>query len=165
MKKQSIISVFLLTAITLTSCASLSPPGRPGYAGIDNISSAQPGQLIGTWRVTDLNPIAGTEPNQTIIEYRADGSVIGNLRIDGEEFEAIGPIEFELTGQWTLNADTVIHENITMNSKSESEFGSLISNVINQQKGISGQANIYELSPDRIVMLSSDGAAKEYIRQ
>ena len=164
MKNKLSIIVLLISATMISSCASLSSPTRPGYTGADNISSAQPEQLIGIWRVNELNPISGSEPQPTIIEYRDDGTVVGNTTFDGEEFGASGPLEFILTGQWTLDADIVIHENIIMSSKDDSPIGSIISNVVNNQKGTSGKANIYELSANRIVMLGSDGDAKEYIR-
>lgn len=165
MKKYVFVFLLSLTAMSLAGCASFSTPERPAYSGTDNVNSAQANQLIGTWRVVELNPIANSKQQPTVIEYRADGSVIGTIKLEGEEFAAVGPLEFELTGQWMLDADTVTHADITMKSKSDSEIGSLLSSVINDQKGISGQANIYELSNDRIVMLGSDGAAMEYIRQ
>ena len=164
MKNTLPIIALLLSATTITGCASLSSPNRPAYTGADNITSAQPEQLVGIWRVTRLNPVSGTEPQPTIIEYRGDGTVVGSTTIDGEGFGATGPLEFVLSGQWTLDADVVIHQNITMSSKDDSPIGSIISNTINNQKDISGKANIYELSANRIVMLGSDGDAKEYIR-
>ena len=164
--KQALSDILiLLSEIARTGCASLSKPERPAYSGADNVSSAQPDQLFGIWQVTELNPIGDSPPQTTVIEYRDDGSVIGNTILEGEEFAAIGPLEFVLEGRWTLNADTLTHEDIKMSSKNDTGIGSIFSNVINNQKGISGQANIYELSADRIVMLGTDGAAMEYIRQ
>jgi len=78
----------------------------------------------------------------------------------------------QLVGVWSVTdlnpypeADTVTHQNVKMNSPTEGTMSAMIASIINQQNGISGQANIYELSADRIVMVSEDGNAMEYIRQ
>lgn len=160
-----VATAIILSASMLSACASLAPPERPGFSGADTVDSAQAAELVGIWAVTDLNPYPDSEPQSTTIEYRDDGTVAGTLVPQGESSEALGNIQFKLTGDWTLDGDTVIHENITMNSTSDSVMGDLIGRVVNNQKGISGQANIYELSTDRIVMVGSDGAAMEYIRQ
>ena len=165
MKHGLAATAIILSATVLSACASLTPPERPRYAGADSVDSAQPAQLVGVWAVTDLNPYPNSEPQNTIIEYRDDGTVAGTLVPQGESADALGNMQFELTGEWVLDGDTVIHENVTMNSTSDNAVGDLIGRVINKQEGISGQANIYELSTDRIVMVGSDGAAMEYIRQ
>ncbi len=151
--------------IILASCASLTPPTRPDYTGSDDVQSAQTQQLVGKWAVSELNPLPQTEPQTTLIEYRSDGTVTGLITPSGEGLEALGNLQFELSGNWTLEADVVTHQNITMSSTRDDTLGSMISNMVNNQKGIAGQANIYELSADRIVMVGSDGAAMEYVRQ
>lgn len=163
--KHGLTAVIILSATILSACASLTPLERPGYTGADTIDTAQATQLIGSWVVTDLNPLPNSEPQSTTIEYRDDGTVLGTLTPQGESADALGNIQFELTGEWVLNGDTVVHQNITMSSTSDSAMGDLLSRMVNNQKGIAGQANIYELSNDRIVMVGTDGAAMEYIRQ
>ena len=165
MKHGLAVTAIILPATILSACASLTPPARPGYSGADTINIAQATQLVGTWAVNDLNPYPNTEPQSTTIEYRDDGTVVGTLIPQGESSDALGNLQFELTGEWTLEGDTVIHQNVTMNSTSDSALGGLIGRVVNNQRGISGQANIYELSTNRIVMVGNDGTAMEYIRQ
>lgn len=154
-----------LSIIMLTGCAALAPPERPAYTGTDSVTNAQAEQLVGNWSVTQLNPFPDSPPQNVFIEYFADGNVKGQLTITGEQVQAVGDMEFELTGQWILNGDVVTHQNIQMNSTRTDTLGSIISQMVNSQQGISGRANIYELSKNRIVMLGSDGAAMEYIRQ
>lgn len=163
--KYGLTTTIILLSTTLSACASLTPLKRPGYTGADTVDTAQATQLIGSWAVTDLNPFPDSEPQSTTIEYRVDGTVLGTLTPQGESADALGNIQFELNGEWLLNGDTVVHQNITMSSTSNSALGDLLSKIVNNQKGIAGQANIYELSTDRIVMVGTDGAAMEYIRQ
>ncbi len=165
MKKGLTLLALLSITLAMTACASLKPPERPNYAGPDTVTSAQPAQLVGIWSVTDLNPYPGNGPQDTVIEYRADGSVLGTLTPQGEGADALGNMQFKLAGQWVLSNDVITHQNMTMNSTSDNAFGGIVSKMINKQKGISGQANIHELSPERIVMVGSDGAAMEYVRK
>jgi len=159
------ISALLLTTILVTACSSLKAPERPVYTGLDNVDNANPSDLVGTWTVRELNPYSGSEPSTTTIEYREDGTVIGIITPEGEGIEALGKMEFELTGNWTLTDDILSHQDMVMNSTNDNAMGSILSNIVNSRPAISGEANIYELSEDRIVMVGNDGAAMEYLRQ
>ena len=165
MKHRLSTTITILSAAILSSCASLTTPERPAYRGADLITRAQSTQLLGKWTVNELNPHPRSEPQNTTIEYREDGTIVGTLTPQGESAQALGNLQFAIAGEWTLDDDNVVHQNVTMSSTSDSTMGDLISSMINNQKGISGRANIYELGPNRMVMVGTDGAAMEYIRQ
>lgn len=155
----------LAGAMLLTSCASLTPPVRPDYAGTDSVDAAKASQIIGAWTVSSLNPYPNEEPQGTIIEYRQDGTVLGTIEPQGERTAVLGDMRFELTGEWSLEGDQIRHSNIEMNSTSDNAMGSIVSKLINSKKGIAGEGNIYELSVNRMVIMGSDGSAMEYIRR
>lgn len=164
--KPAFITIGLLAAsLTISSCASLTPPVRPDYTGADSVSSAQPSQLVGSWRVTELNPYPDAEPQDTVIEYRADGTVRGEVTPSGETAALMGDIRFEFLGQWSLDGDTVVHEDVTMNTIGGNGMAAMMAKMINSSENISGSANIYELSGSRIVMVGEDGNATQYVRQ
>ncbi|MFK7857978.1 MAG: hypothetical protein AB8B64_04130 [Granulosicoccus sp.] len=165
MKRQSLTIALLLSTLLLAGCSSLKAPVRPDYAGADSVNTANPAQLVGKWSVSDLNPYPNSEPQTTSIEYREDGTVTGIIIPKGEGMAALGNLEFELTGNWTLENDVVSHQNMKMNSTNDNALGGLVSKIVNSRPAISGQANIYELSDNRIVMVGTDGAAMEYVRQ
>jgi len=155
-------------ALLGTGCATLAPPERPAYTGTDNISSAEANQLVGVWRVKALNPYPDAPSQTTIIEYHADGRVGGKIQMNNDDPNRTDPfadMQFDIQGQWVLNIDTITHKDIQMISTTDNAMSAMIANIINQQRGISGQANIYELSSDRIVMVGNDGTAMEYSRQ
>lgn len=151
--------------LTLSACVSLTPPSRPAYTGADVVSNAEASQLVGNWRVTELNPYPDAEPQNTVIEYRADGTVRGEVTPGGESAAALGDTRFELLGTWTLDGDTVVHKDMKMNTIGGNRMASMMASMINSQQNISGSANIYELSANRIVMVGDDGNATEYVRQ
>jgi len=156
----------IICVVVTTGCASLQPPVRPDYTGSDTVDKAEPGQFIGKWAVTDLNPYPDAEPQKTTIEYLADGTVIGLVEPQGEGASALGNMKFQMSGNWQLDGDLISHSNIEMSTSADNQMGALISKLVNNSsKGIAGQANIYELSANRIVMVGTDGAAMEYIRQ
>ena len=160
-------TVLLATAIALTSCASLTPPERPAYTGVDSVSTATQSQLVGVWTVNNLNPYPDSEPQRTTIEYKADGSVLGQVIPEGESAKALGNMTFEMTGNWRLDGDVISHENMEMNiiTEDDNKLMNVLGNLFGKKNGLSGQANIYELSANRIVMVGADGGAMEYVRQ
>lgn len=164
--QSALIRTGLLAAvIAVSGCASLTPPERPAYSGADTVSSVEASQLVGSWRVNELNPIPNSEPQQTTIEYLSDGTVRGTVVPQGESAAAMGETTFELTGNWQVEGDTVVHENMEMTANSDNPVVTMMARMINSRQGISGQANIYELTADRMVMVGEEGSAMEYLRQ
>ncbi len=160
-------TVLVATTITLTSCASLTPPVRPAYTGADSVNTATQSQLVGVWTINNLNPYPDSEPQRTTIEYQADGSMLSQVIPEGESAKRLGNMTFEITGNWRLEGDVITHENMEMNviTDDDNKMMNMLGNMFGKKNGLSGQANIYELSADRIVMVSSDGEAMEYVRQ
>ncbi len=165
MKTVLTFTASLAALMLLTSCTSLTPPARPDYTGADSIDTADALQIIGAWTVKSLNPYPNEEPQGTTIEYRQDGTVLGTIEPQGESAAVLGNMRFELTGKWSLDGDQIRHSNVEMNSTSNNAMGSMVSKLINGQKGIAGEGNIYELSVNRMVIMGSDGTAMEYVRQ
>lgn len=166
MRKGLTLITLVACSVLITSCASLTPPVRPDYTGSDSVESADPAQFVGKWVVTSLNPYPNEEPQNTVIEYLADGTVVGFIEPKGEGADVLGNMKFQMSGNWQVNGDLISHSNIEMSSTADSQMGALISKIVNNSsKGIAGKANVYELSANRIVMVGTDGAAMEYVRQ
>ena len=165
MNKVFIKTSLVAASLALSACVSLTPPSRPDYTGADSVNSAEASQLLGSWRVSELNPYPDVEPQNTVIEYRADGTVRGEVTPTGESAAVLGDTRFEFLGTWTLDGDTVVHKDVKMNTIGDNRMASMMANMINRQQNISGSANIYELSANRIVMVGDDGNAMEYVRQ
>ena len=161
--KKTVASLALI--IFTTSCASFKPPARPAYTGADVINTATTSQLVGAWMVRSLNPFPNEEPQETTIEYKQDGTVIGTVIPQGESVAVLGDIQFELQGDWILEGDQITHSDIQMSTNSDNPMAAILSKAINGSKGIAGEGNIYELSANRMVIVGTDGSAMEYQRQ
>ncbi len=165
MNKAVMLCASMAALIVTTGCASLKPPVRPDYTGTDLIDSAKPSQLVGAWTVRNLNPFPDQPPQQTSVEYRADGTAVAVGKSQGEGTELLGDLQFEMTANWELVGDVVRHSNVEVSSSSDNAMGAMIGKMLNSSQKMAGQANIYELSANRIVMVGDDGAAMEYTRQ
>ena len=151
----------------LASGCSLTPPERPAYDGPDLVGSdVDPSSLVGVWRVTSLNPYPDQGEQETVIEYRADGTVVGEIDPSNDESMAVlGDTQFRMTGEWAVADGSVTHENVEMEALSENTFAQLMANMVNGLKrDLGGTADILELESDRIVMLGDDGGAMRYDR-
>lgn len=164
---QFVVLLPLLLAFISTGCTSLSTPTRPVYEGDDSVSRAVASQFVGIWRVTDLNPLPDAVPQETIIEYRANGTVVGQVNTHAANNAANDAqnLTYRLTGNWSLSGDTIVHSSIRMISDSNDKTSQLLSAIINSSsQQLGGQANVYELTENRLVMVGTDGAAMEYVR-
>lgn len=155
-----------IALVTASGCAALSPPERPVYEGRDRVGEVAPDQLVGVWNVTPLNPYPDQPEQTTVIEYRADGSVIGHVESGAGATATMGNLTFEVTGEWTVADGRVSHRNVKMEAMSDSTFAKLMSSMVNGTKrDLGGEADVHELDANRIVMLGTDGAAMEYVRR
>ncbi len=158
-------SGLLAAVLAISGCASMSPPVRPDYTGADSVSSADASQLLGSWRINPLNPYPDAEPQETTVEYMADGTVLGETVPGGESAALLGDTRFQFRGTWSLDGDTVVHKDVQMSTTGGNAMASMMARMISSRQNISGSANIYELSANRIVMVGDDGNATEYVRQ
>lgn len=154
-----------LAVMFLSGCAAFQPPARPLYQGVDNVSIATSEQIVGTWLVVELNPFPNTPVQTTTIEYRANGTVTGYVKPFENDPELPADFTLTLTGDWTLDGDVVVHNNMIITGPDDSEFSQLVAETLNSQPKIESRANILEMEPDRMVMLGRDGTAMEYWRQ
>ena len=171
MKGSNLLAVgarFLLIAtasMLVSGCVSLATPERPAYTGVDQIDSVDSQQLVGIWRVTELNPIPDGVSSVTLIEYKPDGTVSGQIKPNGDDAaSSLGALS--MNGQWSVDNGMISHSEITMTSESNSQFGGLIADMINRSThDMGGEANIFEVSSNRIVMVGPDGTAMQYDRR
>lgn len=161
-------TTFLLTTaacVVLAGCVSFATPERPAYTGVDQVEAVDSKQLVGIWRVTELNPMPEGGSQITVIEYKSDGTVTGQIE-PSKETASLGIGQLSMNGQWSVSNGLVSHTEITAQSDSESQFGGLVASMINRSaRNMGGEANIFEISPNRIVMVGTDGAAMQYDRR
>jgi len=152
-------------SLQFSACVSTHTPRQTAYEGVDQISDFNGEQIVGLWRVTALNPLANSGSRITLIEYKPDGTVVGNIEPSGESAK-LGFGKLRLNGEWSVGNGVVVHREVKMTSESDSELGELIANIVNSSsRNLGGKADVFELSANRIVMVGSDGAAMQYDRQ
>ena len=155
-----------LAALFLGACAG-SVPERPAYDAPDRVGDVDPARLVGVWNVTPLNPYPEQPEQSTVIEYRSDGTVVGEIDPgDVDPTAALGgDLRFEMTGNWAVADGSVAHSDVKMEALSDNALARFVSGLINNaRRDLGGSADIRELDDDRIVMLGDDGAAMRYDR-
>lgn len=162
--RQGAISTLLVGALILmAACTSNTKPPPQDFPDAVTASDVQREDIVGRWTATERNPASGQSARTSIIEYFADGTVKGLMRLAGPtDAQAL---TFEVTGGWIVNGNVISHNEIKMNSTTDNEAAQRISMLVNSQRGISGVARIVELTNERMVMVGTDGVAMEYIRQ
>lgn len=153
------------TIILFNGCASMSQPERAAYTGADNFGTVKPDILIGNWNIRILNPAEGEEAQKMTSTYKSDGTVVINTQSSASA-NPIGNIVLEMTGTWSIEGENVVLHLDSIRETSGNQIASLMVGMLgNMKKSLSGTANIYEASTDRIVLVSTEGGqAQEWTR-
>lgn len=172
-------ALLAMLGLIVSSCATQHTSVRASYLGPDNVDSANANCLVGTWRARQINPIENQTPQDSVMEYRSDGTVTATLGGAQTSQATQHPVpnpkpktnsnsndsNLLITGNWTLQNDLITHSNIKMQSLGSDEISLLLSELINHAgHELGGTANIYELSANRMVTVGTDGVAIEYFR-
>lgn len=147
--------------IAIAGCASKAPV-RSAYTGADQVGAVSTNMLIGNWAVRVLNPVDGEDGGVTNVSYSADGNVIMNANPSGAGVD----LALRMTGTWQMQGDTVTQTLESIEETSGSQLGAILTPLLGAMKDrATGSANIYEATPDRVVLVSTDdGQALEYTR-
>jgi hypothetical protein len=165
MHKLFIIFFISFAIILSSSCASMSQPKRSAYAGPDNIGAIKPEMLIGNWRHRQLNPIQGEDTQEVTSTYKANGTAVMNVKPKVAADNPMENIAMEMTGTWSIEGENIIMRLESMRETSGNKIASFMTGILgNMKKKLSGTANIYEASANRIVLVSTDGQAQELTR-
>jgi len=166
MKLVSRVSILSVTLLWLSACATSAPP-QPPYEGADSVGLVDGRMLIGTWKSRVLNPPANAPKSESTVQYHADGRVTGFINKNGEMSASMGNMSFEMSGNWRTEGNLVSVNNVTMKSTSNDAASRFIGRLVNfASQGIEGKADVYELSANRMVTVSTEtGVANEFIRQ
>jgi len=159
-------TTLLATVLALGACVSLTPPERPPWEGPDLVDDFDPDRLVGVWQVTPLNPFPDQPVQDTVMEYRPDGTVVAEIDAgDDEAMAALGDIRFRMNASWSVAGGQVTHDDVRMEAIGENRYAQLMSSVVNgARKDLGGVADLRELESDYMVMLGADGSAMRYDR-
>lgn len=158
-----VISALLM--IFVAGCASMSQPNRPAYSGLDGVGMVNGNMLVGTWNGRILNPIEGEQGMEFTIEYRGDGTATSNSKMKDISGGMMGAMEFEVTGTWKVDGDKIIQEAQEVREVSGNKLGGMVASMMGgMKKNMTGTANVYEASADRIVFVADEGQAQELTR-
>ena len=186
----ALVPALAAALLVASGCAALAPAERPLWEGRDQVGDVAPERLVGTWRVTPLNPYPDQATQSTVIEYRRDGSVVGQIAPSDDSSDdsggnsgggsngdssdssgdesatASGEARFEIRGRWTLADGIVSHADLEVRALSDDAMARLVADLINgTERDLAGTADIQQIDAERIVMLGTDGAAVRYERQ
>ncbi|HFD87090.1 MAG TPA: hypothetical protein ENJ35_05395 [Gammaproteobacteria bacterium] len=158
MKQLTHMGFVAITILLMASCASLplSGPKRPAYTGKDTVTAVNPSAFIGTWRVKILNPTEGEKHPKLTYTYKPGGTVmmISDNRNTGNP---MSDMVLEMTGSWKIHNGIITQKLVSVRETSGNKFAGIVVGVMNSFKNkLSGDANVYTLEPNRIVLVSED---------
>lgn len=159
------LSIVLL-AVSVSACAFGKPDKPTPYTGPDTVSTAEPGDFIGTWQTEVINPLPGSETNATLVTYREDGSFSATITPEAESASPLNDTPFVIRGRWSTESGRITHDDVEIKSLGDDPLATVLATLLNDTRDdLGGTANLYERSSTHLILVSPDGVATRYLRQ
>lgn len=160
------LSLLLLpaTLFFIQACAIPAAEKPKPYTGTDTVGTFTASDIVGTWRMTPLSTTTGPDNPVAIITIKPDGTAVASTRPpEGAEIN----FEFESSGTWEIVGDRLSTAMSSMREVSGNQaaafIGSVVSGFISKDQ-LSGNANPYVLTAERMVLVAENGYALQYDR-
>lgn len=162
MTTQKIVNIIAVIFITSIIAACVTQPPRAPYTGSDTVGAISKNMLIGHWKIRILNPIEGEQLDSADIHYRDDGTLLLNSQSSSSGMD----MALEISGTWSIQGDLVNQKMESIRETSDNKIAAMMIPLMNSMKSrMSGSANVYSASADRVVLVSSTGGqAQELTR-
>ncbi len=149
-----------LTSI-ITGCASSGPAeSAPPYTGKDQVGAVSKQMFIGKWSGRVLNPVRGQTTNNFTATFSQDGKTV--YTVDGQSGMNL---KFQMFGTWTVQGDNIATQLESVREMSGNPLGGMMARMMSgMREQMSGSANVYEATANRLVIVSDHGQAQELTR-
>ncbi|MGH1357328.1 MAG: hypothetical protein ACRBC3_01055 [Burkholderiaceae bacterium] len=149
-------------AIVIAGCASSgSSQSIPPYTGKDQVGAVSKDMIIGNWSGRVLNPVQGQPTNNFTATFSQDGKTVYNV----DNGQSGMNLKFQMIGTWTVEGDLITTQLDSINEVSGNALGGLMAKMMSSMRDrMSGSANVYEASANRLVLVGKEGQAQEFTR-
>lgn len=161
---KTIIGLALVVVAALGGCTSFAPKPPPPYAGADTIEAVDATAFIGDWRLIALNPREDDEVPERTLTYASDGTFTGEIQPTADMAEMTGGQPMTMSGSWRVDGGALVHATQELKMPGEDLASRLASSFLKNRPSLAARAEVYEISPTRIVIVSDDGYATAFER-
>ena len=154
-----------LLAASVVGCGALAPSKPPPWTGADVVGDVSADAFVGSWRVVALNPPEGDPPlPERTVEYAADGTYAAEVEPTAEMAAAVGDGPIRSSGSWRVSGGRLVNENGEVELSGDDPVSRLMSRMMKAAPAVAASAEIYEVGPERIVVVTDDGHATAFER-
>lgn len=131
---------------------------RAKYTGTDSVGVVDPGQLVGTWQVKNVNATKLEEAFDMQLILKKDKSLAGYIKADFEN--SIGKFNYDLVGTWSVEGEYITIDPISATETTGNTLAGSGEELFDKFVG-----NVYEANANYLVILDeTDGVAQSYTR-
>jgi len=147
--------VAVVVAILLSSCGTA--PTRDPYTGADQVGAVDSAKIIGTWKMSVLNPIGDENDNQVTFTFQDGGEWQSTYVPSAQQNADLGAMEFVGQGVWRVEGDKVFTQAESIDEVTGNKLGGLMKAVTSAFLSKSaGYVNPYEMSVNRIIWVHDE---------
>jgi len=162
-KTRAAIATALLV-VFLSACSTTSmnsPPKIEPYAGKDNVGAVNDSMFIGQWTVRQLNPPEGVPQSDSLATISKDGSIV----VISDSAASGVNLKLQMTGTWQASGNMLKTQMESIKEISGNPMGGLLVKMMSSMTAdMSGEAEVYEATQNRFVVVGKEGVAVEYTR-
>lgn len=151
-------SALLVATLLLAGCSSLIPK-PPEYTGSDSVDAVDGSAFLGSWRMVALNPANDDEVPERDIEYTDDGRFTARIYPTLDMAATMGNDPIEVSGDWRVEGGMLVHDSTELSVAGDDLVSRMMESMMRSRPPIVARADVYEVSGQRIVVVSEDGYA------
>lgn len=154
------IAATVLT-VFLSACATTSAPNIEPYAGKDNVGAVNDSMFVGKWNVRQLNAPEGIPQSDSQATISQDGSIV----VISDNSSSGVNLKLQMTGTWQASGNKLKTQMESIKEISGNPMGGLLVKMMSSMTSdMSGEAEVYEATKSRFVVVGKEGVAVEYTR-
>lgn len=162
-RSRAAITATVLTVL-LSACSTTSMNSAPKidpYTGKDNVGAVNDSMFVGQWTVRQLNPPAGVPQSDSLATISQDGSIV----VISDSSSSGVNLKLQMTGTWQASGNVLKTQMESIEEISGNPMGGLLVKMMSSMtKDMSGEAEVYEATKNRFVVVGKEGVAVEYTR-
>jgi len=133
---------------------------RTKYTGTDSVGDVDPGVMVGSWQVENVNGTSIEKKFNLQITFNNDQTLTGAMNADmGETF---GKFDYGIKGTWSVDGEYVNIDSTTATEKSGNALAQSAGTIFDEG-GVLG--NVYEVSANKVIVFDEEtGVAQAFTR-
>lgn len=150
--RKLIASITVIVSVCVLSACGTSQKQTP-YEGADLVGQINSALMIGTWKVSVINPAGEENKLKMTQSFKQDGTWESTVIPSEEQTAQFGPIEYKGYGNWQVEGDVIVSKLNKLEETTGNTLGGIMRGIVSVFIPKSSTVNVYEQSKSRMIFV------------